>query len=348
MKIRHIVKIVNNYEKLNLFQSKNYYKMLIKKEIFLKYKYTLEIIEKFSKLFPFQEFVEFLLHSQINRPLSIRFNTLKKSPKDIFFVLVKKKIKIFFLKNLYNLVGIVKQTKMKICAIPEYLAGLYTIQSISSFFSVICMNIKKNEKILDLAAAPGSKTTLISQVMNNTGIVVANDINFLRIKSLIGNIHRLGVKNTVIINYNGILLNKYIKGFDKVLIDAPCTGTGILSHDNTIKISKIKSKIMTITRLQKKLLLSAIDMCNQKSINGGTVLYSTCSILVEENECVIEYALNKKRVEILATHLGCGMPGYVNFDKNRFNKNMNKCVRFFPHIHNTDGFFICKLKKLEN
>ena len=346
MKIHHIIQTINNHENLKLIKAKDFYLELLKKEICLNFNYENELIEKFMKIFPLEELLEFLLSNQKKRPLTIRFNTIKKEPNYIIDNLLRRGIEIYQIKNLCELIGVIKSSKIKIGATLEYLGGLYTIQGISSILPVISMNLQKNEKILDMAAAPGGKTTLISQLMHNSGFVVANDINSKRIKSLIANIHRLGVENTIVINYNGILIPKLIKGFDRVLIDVPCSGTGIISHDNSVKFIKISKLISITTHIQKKLLLSAIDCCNENSKTGGIIVYSSCSILVEENECVIQYALERRNIKIISTGIQFGMPGYKNFGNIKFDPKMVECRRFFPHIHNIDGFFICKIKKL--
>ena len=157
------------------------------------------------------------------------------------------------------------------------------------------------------------------------------------------------------VNFLVILLNlnnlnwrlKFLKGFDRVLIDVPCTGTGIISHDTNVKFLNINKTISTTTSLQKKLLISAIDSCSENSKTGGIIVYSTCSVLIEENECVIQHAIKKRNIKIVPTGLPFGMPGYKKFGEVKFDPNMKECRRFFPHIHNTDGFFICKIKKLK-
>nr|UXY87716.1 nucleolar protein [Cryptomonas curvata] len=348
MKIQHIVKVIDNYEKLELFRSKNYYVELLKKEILKNFNYQIDLIEKLMKLFPLNELVNFLLSNQKNRPLTIRFNTIKNEPNFIIDNLRNEGVEVYQLKNLCEIIGVIKSSKIRIGSTIEYITGLYTIQGISSILPVISMDPVKNEKILDMAAAPGGKTTLISQIMSNSGFVVANDINLKRIKSLIANIHRLGIENTLVINYNALILSKFLKGFDKVLIDAPCSGTGIISHDNNVKFLKINKIIPIVTHLQKKLLLAAIDSCNENSKTGGIIVYSTCSILVEENECVIQYALGKRNIKIIPTGVSFGMPGYINFGKTKFDPSMSQCRRFFPHLHNIDGFFICKIQKQKN
>jgi len=246
--------------------------------------------------------------------------------------------KIFKEKNL-NIAGILKKKNLKLSSNPEFLAGFFTLQGLSSFFSVISLNPQKGERVLEIAAAPGGKATYISQLMENTGICVANDKNKFRLDSLVSSIHRLGIENSIVTNFDGSFFHHKMKGFDKVLLDAPCTGTGIIAHDRRIKLRKINSAILINTTLQKRLLLSAIDSCKINQEKKGYIVYSTCSILVEENENIIQYATEKRNVKIAQTGLNFGLPGFTKYKNKVFNKKMIFCKRFYPHIHNVDGVF---------
>jgi len=113
------------------------------------------------------------------------------------------------------------------------------LQAASSFLPVIALSPVPNERVLDMASAPGGKTTYMSALMQNTGIVFANDSNKTRTKSLTANIHRLGCKNVVVCSYDGREFPKVIGGFDRVLLDAPCSGTGVISKDSSVKINKV-------------------------------------------------------------------------------------------------------------
>ena len=144
-----------------------------------------------------------------------------------------------------------------------------------------------------------------------------------------------------------VVFKKKMKGFDRILVDAPCTGTGIISHDQRIKLRKINSAVLINTTLQKRLLISAIDLCKINSKKRGQIVYSTCSFLIEENECIIQYALEKRNVKIVNTGLDFGIPGFTKYKNLIFNQKMKLCRRFYPHIHNIDGFFVCKLEKNE-
>jgi len=173
-------------------------------------------------------------------------------------------------------------------ATPEYLAGQYMLQAASSFLPVIALSPQPNERVLDMASAPGGKTSHMAALMQNTGVIFANDANKARTKSLTANIHRLGCKNVVVCSYDGREFPKVLGGFDRVLLDAPCSGTGVISKDPSVKINKSDRDFMLLSHLQKQLILCAIDSVNPESKTGGYVVYSTCSVTVDENEAVVD------------------------------------------------------------
>ena len=205
-----------------------------------------------------------------------------------------------------------------------------------------------NERVLDMASAPGGKTTHIAALMNNTGMVLANDANKDRCKAVVGNCHRLGITNTVISNYDGRKLPKIMTGFDRVLLDAPCSGTGVISKDESAKLSKDDQDIHLCSHLQKQLILAAVDCLDHKSKTGGYLVYSTCSVLPEENENVVDYVLRKRHVKLVPTGLDFGVEGFTKYREKRYHPSMNLCKRYYPHTHNMDGFFVAKIKKLSN
>lgn len=164
-----------------------------------------------------------------------------------------------------------------------------------------------------MAAAPGGKTSYIAQLMKNTGILVANDLKKDRLKSLNANLHRLGINNSVVVCQDGRKLPKMFKKFDRCLLDAPCTGLGVISRDPQIKVQKTQKDVMKLSHLQKELILAAIDCVDAHSKTGGYVVYSTCSIAVEENEWVIDYALKNRFVKLVETGLEVGNPGFMTY-----------------------------------
>merc|ERR1711953_1365647 len=155
-------------------------------------------------------------------------------------------------------------------ATPEYLAGHYILQGASSLLPVMALAPQVNERVLDMASAPGGKTTHIAAIMNNTGMVLANDANKDRCKAVVGNCHRLGITNTVICNYDGRKLPKIMAGFDRVLLDAPCSGTGVISKDESAKLRKDDQDIHLCSHLQKQLILAAVTVWTTRARLAAT------------------------------------------------------------------------------
>lgn len=213
---------------------------------------------------------------------------------------------------------------------------------------VMALAPQENERVLDLCAAPGGKSSHIAALMKNTGVLFSNDANRDRIKAVVGNFHRLGVMNAVVSCEDGCKYKGIMTGFDRILVDAPCTGTGVISKDPSAKTSKSDVDVQRCYNIQRKLLLTAIDCLSAKSATGGYVVYSTCSILPEENEWVIDYVLKKRNVKLVSTGLDFGTEGFVNYRQHRFHPTMKLTRRYYPHTHNMDGFFVAKLKKFSD
>ncbi|OJD11785.1 hypothetical protein AJ78_07512 [Emergomyces pasteurianus Ep9510] len=324
------------------------YTNLLLSDICTYYGYTPYLAEKLFNLFTPREAFAFFEANESPRPVVIRTNTLRTNRRSLAQALINRGV-VLEPVGKWSKVGLqVFESAVPLGATPEYLAGHYILQAASSFLPVIALAPQPNERVLDMAAAPGGKTTYISALMRNTGCVLANDASKPRAKGLIGNIHRLGCKNTIVSNLDArAAFPKILGGFDRILLDAPCSGTGVISKDPSIKTSKTDRDFLALPHMQKQLLLAAIDSTNHASKTGGYIVYSTCSVTVEENEGVVQYALRKRpNVKIVDTGLGnFGSPGFKGYMGKKFDDKMPLTRRYFPHRENVDGFYVCKLKK---
>ncbi|XP_057260098.1 probable 28S rRNA (cytosine(4447)-C(5))-methyltransferase [Pezoporus wallicus] len=324
------------------------YLALLRRDMATYYSYSDFLLTKLMDIFPLPELINFLEANEVPRPVTIRTNTLKTRRRDLAQALINRGVNLDPLGKWSKTGLVIYDSSVPIGATPEYLAGHYMLQGASSFLPVMALAPQENERILDMCCAPGGKTSYIAQLMKNTGTILANDSNSERLRSVVGNLHRLGVTNTVVSNCDGRQFPKVLGGFDRVLLDAPCSGTGVISKDPAVKTNKDEKDILRCAHLQKELILSAIDSVNAASETGGYIVYCTCSVMVEENEWVVDYALKKRNVRLVATGLDFGKEGFTRFKDRRFHPSLKSTRRFYPHTHNMDGFFIAKFKKFSN
>ncbi|MFH1607791.1 MAG: RsmB/NOP family class I SAM-dependent RNA methyltransferase [archaeon] len=230
----------------------------------------------------------------------------------------------------------------------EHLLGYYYIQELASMLPIIALNPKQDEMILDLCSAPGSKTTQTASEMENTGTIIANEVSMGRLKILASNLERCGVTNTIITKKEGIALCKKLKRenfqFDRILVDAPCSGEGTLRSSPKTYLMWNPKTIKALSRLQKTLVSSALEILKP----NGTLIYSTCTHAPEENEEIVDFILqkfkNKIELELLRLPIK-PRQGIKTWQDNTYSKEVKKCARIYPHDNNTEGFFIAKFKK---
>ena len=257
----------------------------------------------------------------------------------------------------------------------EHLLGYYYIQELASMLPIIALNPQPNELVLDLCASPGSKTTQASALMKNTGTIIANEISMSRLKILASNLERCGCTNTIITRKDGVAfcqrIKKYMQSpseankeiavqaleesrrkpagclqFDKILVDAPCSGEGTLRSTPQTYIMWNPNTIKTLSKLQKQLITASFEILKV----GGEMIYSTCTHAPEENEAVVNFLLDefkeKVNIESIKLPIKC-RPGLLGWAGGVFNKELKKSCRIYPQDNNTEGFFLVKIKKIK-
>lgn len=242
--------------------------------------------------------------------------------------------------------------KNEVSQTEEYNDGKFYIQDLASIMSIYILDPQEGERVLDMCAAPGSKTTLIAEMSDNKASIVANDIDTPRVGKLNNVLHQFGAKNVKVTNIDGNIFGKtYPDHFDKVLLDAPCSGEGrvYLVGPKPLRFWSIK-KVNVMVNLQKDLIESAFRTLKP----GGTLIYSTCTLEPDENENVVTHLLNRyenakiediefvdKLDELLTKNIKLGI---TKWSGNVYHPEVRKSVRVTPSPEMM-GFFIVKITK---
>ena len=301
-----------------------------------------KFVERYSKLTDWESFKTCSL-SFLRR--SIRVNTLKMPIPEL-----KKR-----LENNWNLVQVPwckegfwiehhKKERRDIGNLIEHPLGYFYTQEAASMIPPIVLDPREHETILDIAASPGSKTTQIAQYMNNTGILIANDYTGERMKPLGINLQRCGITNTIMTMMQGQWFHNANIEFDRILVDAPCSGTGTIRKSyKTLRIWN-PNMVKRLSITQKQLLETAFKILKE----DGTLVYSTCSLEPDENEGVVDFLINKydnaRLEEIKLKNIKRSEP-VLNFENNNYNEEIKKCLRIWPQDNDTEGFFVAKIRK---
>lgn len=264
-------------------------------------------------------------------------------PKDLPRKLANYDIEV---EDLPGIPGAYKVTKneTRVSKTLEYTLGHYYIQSLSSMIPPLILNPQQNEKILDMCAAPGSKTTEMADMLNNKGTIYANEISVSRMKSLIHNIDKMNYLDIGVIQSKGELLSRHFHNFfDKILVDAPCSALGTMQKNADVSEWWSTGHAKRISNIQFRLLLSALKMVKE----GGEIIYSTCTLTLEENELILNEFLNKYPVEIEEIDLPVkSEEARTTYGDEQLNKDLKYGHRIIPWEVNSEGFFIAKLRKI--
>ncbi|MAE13147.1 SAM-dependent tRNA/rRNA cytosine-C5 methylase [Candidatus Woesearchaeota archaeon] len=269
---------------------------------------------------------------------AFRINTLRIPPKDLLNRLNKQGVKLKKISWLEF--GYFYESNFSLGATPEYLLGYYYLQAAPSQLAAEILDPQPNEMVLDMAAAPGGKTTHLAQLMNNKGVIIALDIETKRLQSLRNNLERLAISNTILYKKDARFITDFKKEFDKILLDAPCSGNFTLEEDWFKKRNLLD--LPQMAKRQKELLNAAWKVLKK----GGTLLYSTCSLEPEENELQLDTFLEKHSdAEILPIKQEAGSPAYTTIFEKELDPSISNAKRFWPHLHNVNGFFLALIKK---
>jgi NOL1/NOP2/sun family putative RNA methylase len=233
----------------------------------------------------------------------------------------------------------------------EHHLGYIYVQESASMIPPIILNPKPGEVVLDMCAAPGSKTSQIAMYMKNSGVLVANDISGARLRALGMNLQRCGLRNSIITMMQENRFRKSLKDdpgfqFDKILVDAPCSGTGTIRKSLRTIIMWNPLAITKLGKIQKNLIETAFSLLKK----NGVMVYSTCTIEPEENEAVVSHLLKNHPDAILETidseSLGIKRtPAITKFQELEINPEVAKCLRIHPYDNNTEGFFVARIRK---
>lgn len=287
------------------------------------------------------EYEDYLLSMNDRRKYGLRVNTSKISVEEFEKICPFQVSRIPYVKN-----GFYYEEDIQPAKHPYYFAGLYYLQDPSAMTPASRLPVKEGDVVLDLCAAPGGKATELAAKLNGTGLLVANDISSKRAKALLKNIELFGVENSFIVTEYPAKLKEYFTGFfDKILIDAPCSGEGMFRKDPSMIKAWEQNGPEFYAKLQREILEQALPMLK----DGGMILYSTCTFSPLEDEGSVEYLLSlDEHLELVE------MEGYSGFVKGNpaligsRDMELEKCVRIFPHKLDGEGHFLALLQKKDS
>lgn len=290
------------------------------------------LLNKIKEQYP-NNYTDILNAYKGQRVSSLRINTIKSNYEEITNILKSNNIK-YKTVTWYKDALIIEDDLNKIKNLDIYEEGKIYFQSLSSMIPPIVVNPSSNEMILDMTAAPGGKTTQMQAISNNTSMITATEKNKIRSDRLKYNIEKQGAKKISVLNTDARKLDEYFK-FDKILLDAPCSGSGTLLQNTPAIQSFNQELVIRSINFQKELIKEAIKHLNK----NGILIYSTCSILKEENEEIIKEILSDSSLQLMSIN---------EIDTNQIPtlpSTLENVITILP-TEEFEGFFIAKIKKL--
>ena len=279
-------------------------------------------------------------------PTTIRVNSLKAAAEE---VLVELRAKGFALKPLESVPGAfeVENEPFSVAKTLPHILGWIYIQSVSSMLPALALDPRPGDYVLDIAAAPGSKTTQIAALVRNGAAICANDVSLDRLKSLAHNVDRSGAYCVGLSCERGDRVGRVLpETYTKVLVDAPCSALGIMNKSPDVMKWWNLREVAAFAARQKQLLVSGVKAL----VPGGVLVYSTCTLTPHENEEVISDIVSEYPVAVaeLETILVPSRRGLTAFGGRQFDPSLARAMRFYPGESGTEGFFIAKLRKLDS
>uniref|UniRef100_A0A7C4GE70 RsmB/NOP family class I SAM-dependent RNA methyltransferase n=1 Tax=candidate division WOR-3 bacterium TaxID=2052148 RepID=A0A7C4GE70_UNCW3 len=274
---------------------------------------------------------------------TFRVNTLKATPEQ-----VKEMLADFELDPLeWNRLAFAVNREAGLGRTLAHFLGLIYVQESASMVPPLVLEPEPGDTVLDIAAAPGSKTTQMAAMMENTGLIIANDVSLERLRGLIGNIDRAGCLNVAVCRGDGTKLHCRLDGTcDRVLVDAPCSAEGTIRRSREALERWSVRGIANFSRIQKRLILAGFRCLKP----GGVMVYSTCTIAPEENEAVVAYLLTRQPDALVDEVVldGFGMrPALDGWLDLTFPTEVTRCRRVLPQDNDTEAFFVARIRRAE-
>jgi NOL1/NOP2/sun family putative RNA methylase len=296
-----------------------------------------KFVERYSKLTDWETYKKYTL-SFLRK--SIRVNTLKRPVNEVIsrlsenwnFEPIPWCKEGFYIEH--------KHGRLDVGNTVEHCLGYYYVQEAASMIPPMVLDPQPGDRVLDIAAAPGSKSSQISQMMKNEGILIANDVAGMRLAALGINMQRCGALNVITTQMKGEQMKDM--EFDKILVDAPCSGTGTIRKSIKTILMWNPEMIKRIAATQRKLIIAAYGMLAK----GGTLVYSTCSTEPEEDEAVVSYLLGNTDAKMMPIELNLKRsPAITEFEGKTYRKEVKDCLRIWPQDNDTEGFFVAKITR---
>lgn len=333
---------------------RNFAKKTNKEKLMDRYIPKPEFLARLEKLMGKEETKKFIDISYLSAPTFIRCNTIKVSPEEL-----KKRLEADGWKisqpfeEFPEAMLVLRESNLKpgeLGKSKEHLLGNFYVQEITSMLPMFALKPKAGDFLLDLCASPGSKTTQAAAMMKNQGTIIANEPNLGRIRILTANLEKCGVTNVMVTRADGIhfcnVFEEKVKmKFNKILVDAPCSGEGTLRKSpHTFQMWNIKF-IDNLSRLQKRIAANALKILEV----GGEMIYSTCTLSPEENEGVVDFLKKNFDIEIEKINLPLKTrEGILEWEGETYDSSVKNCCRIYPQDNDSDGFFVSKIKKLSD